>query len=132
MQTEDPTHAAARTRTADEDAAIRGVAWSRYGYLPHPDKGGPRRPPARLLPHGRHAPAAPAGEAMTRADALTAATSFVDGIAPRQNARGYSDGCLTASQRIAEILRVAEWLLAEHDPIEVRDWAGTVVREVER
>lgn len=52
---------------------------------------------------------------MTRADALAAATTFVDGIAPRTNSRGYSDGCLTPGQRIAEVLRVADWLLSGED-----------------
>jgi hypothetical protein len=33
MQTLAPHHAAARTRTPDEEAAIAGLLWTRYGYL---------------------------------------------------------------------------------------------------
>lgn len=50
---------------------------------------------------------------MTRADAFKAAEEIVDRIAPKTNARGYSDGCLTPAARITEILRVAAWLLGE-------------------
>lgn len=33
MQTLAPHHAAARQRTPDEEAAIHGLLWTRYGYM---------------------------------------------------------------------------------------------------
>lgn len=33
METLAPHHAAARTRTADEEAAVRGLLWTRFGYM---------------------------------------------------------------------------------------------------
>lgn len=67
---------------------------------------------------------------MTRAEALAAATTYVDGIAPRSNARGYSDGCLTPVQRIEQVLRVADWLLdgEQPDTTTVSTWDGGTVR----
>lgn len=47
-----------------------------------------------------------------RQEALRAAMALVDDIAPRTNSRGYTDGTLAPEKRIAEVLRVAEWLLA--------------------
>jgi hypothetical protein len=67
---------------------------------------------------------------MTRTEALEAATTFVDGIAPRTNSRGYSDGCLKPTERIDAVLLVADWLLAGDD-IDIRAGDGTLVRQVE-
>lgn len=71
---------------------------------------------------------------MTRAEALAAATTYVDGVAPRNNARGYSDGCLTPVQRIEQVLRVADWLLDgdQPDTTIVSTWDGGTVREIDR
>jgi hypothetical protein len=52
---------------------------------------------------------------MTRQEALKAAQEFVDGLAPRTNGRGYTDGCLDPQKRITEVLRVADWLLLGSD-----------------
>lgn len=48
---------------------------------------------------------------MTRAEALSAALTIVDEIAPRTNARGYTDGTMAPEKRVAEALRIADWLL---------------------
>ena len=50
---------------------------------------------------------------MTRLEALKAAVEVVDEIAPRTNARGYADGTLGPVARLAEVRKVAAFLLGE-------------------
>lgn len=52
---------------------------------------------------------------MTRAEALAAAVTLVDELAPRVNGRGYPDGTIKADERVSLVLRVASWLLVDDD-----------------
>lgn len=49
---------------------------------------------------------------MNRSEALAAAVTLVDDLAPRTNARGYTDGVIKPDERVSLVLRVADWLLA--------------------
>lgn len=52
---------------------------------------------------------------MTRLEALKAAVEIVDEVAPRTNARGYSDGCLSPAQRLDEVRKTAAFLLSDEE-----------------
>jgi hypothetical protein len=57
---------------------------------------------------------------VTRDQALAAGLAIVDEIAPRTNARGYSDGTIKPGERVTLALQIADWLLAgEPGPVVV-------------
>jgi hypothetical protein len=49
---------------------------------------------------------------VNRSEALTAAVALLDDLAPRANQRGFTDGVIKPGERIALVLRVADWLLS--------------------
>lgn len=55
---------------------------------------------------------------MTRVEAIKEAESLVDRLDPKKNERGYDRNTAGLPERVAAILRVAEWLMGQGDDTE--------------